>query len=124
MIIAYHSLTGNVKRFLDRCEFAFVNIADVSTLDEPFIIVTNTIGFGQVPGPVSDFLNRNRERLVGVAASGNRNWGANFAKAADLISLQYGVPIVHKFELSGTEEDVKIFTERVYAIDEFNTHRN
>jgi len=124
MIIAYHSLTGNVKRFLDRCEFAFVNIANINAIDEPFVIVTNTIGFGQVPGPVSEFLNRNRGWLVGVAASGNRNWGANFAKAADLISLKYGVPIVHKFELSGTEEDVKIFTERMYAIDELKTYRN
>lgn len=32
--------------------------------------------------------------------------GSNYAKAADLIAEEYGVPIVHKFELAGTTEDV------------------
>lgn len=125
MLIAYYSLTGNVKRFIDKCGFIYVDITENQTLDEPFILVTNTTGFGQVPESVADFLKRNSENLVGVAASGNRNWGANFAKAADLISERYGVPIVHKFELSGTENDVKIFTERVESIGKYvNTHRN
>jgi protein involved in ribonucleotide reduction len=117
MLIAYHSLTGNVKRFLDRCEFTYVNINDNQTVNELYVLVTNTIGFGQIPESVANFLNRNSRHLVGVAASGNRNWGANFAKAADLISEKYNVPIVHKFELSGSNDDIKIFTERVYAID-------
>lgn len=125
MLIAYYSLTGNVKRFIDKCGFIYVDITENQTLDEPFILVTNTTGFGQVPESVADFLKRNSGHLVGVAASGNRNWGANFAKAADLISERYGVPIVHKFELSGTETDVKIFTERVESIGKYvNTHRN
>lgn len=125
MLIAYYSLTGNVKRFIDKCGFIYVDITENQTLDEPFILVTNTTGFGQVPESVADFLKRNSENLVGVAASGNRNWGANFTKAADLISERYGVPIVHKFELSGTENDVKIFTERVESIGKYvNTHRN
>lgn len=125
MLIAYYSLTGNVKRFIDKCGFIYVDITENQTLDEPFILVTNTTGFGQVPESVADFLKRNSGHLVGVAVSGNRNWGANFAKAADLISERYGVPIVHKFELSGTEDDVKIFTERVESIGKYvNTHRN
>ncbi len=41
---------------------------------EPFIIVTGTIGFGEVPEPVQSFLEVNHQYIRGVAASGNRNW--------------------------------------------------
>ncbi len=66
----------------------------------------------------SDFLADNSDYLAGIAASGNRNWGDNYAKAADVIAAQYGVPIVGRFELAGTDADVRQFIERVNALDE------
>jgi len=118
MLIAYYSLAGNVRRFVAKTGLPTVEIKPDMLLTEPFVLVTGTYGFGQVAGTVWDFLADNGDLMAGVAASGNRNWGGNFAKAADLISEEYGVPIVHKFELAGTAEDVRIFTERVRAIDE------
>ncbi len=53
---------------------------------------------------------------MGVAASGNRVWGDNFAKSAEKISKQYQVPILGKFELSGTAKDVELFTQEVERI--------
>lgn len=116
MLIAYASRTGNVRRFVQKLGYKAVNIDDSLQLDEPFVLVTYTTGFGQVPEQVESFLQRNQSCMLGVAASGNRNWGDNFAKSAERISDRYGVPIISKFELSGTEGDVETFRERVQSI--------
>ena len=42
------------------------------------------------------FLERNNDKLKGVSASGNRNWGDMFGASADKISTKYEVPIVSK----------------------------
>lgn len=113
MLIAYYSLTGNVRRFVAKTGIAAVEIKPGLMLAEPFICVTGTYGFGQVAVPVADFLAANSAYLAGVAASGNRNWGGNYAKAADIIATQYGVPIVGRFELAGTDADVAKIREFV-----------
>ncbi|PGF18852.1 class Ib ribonucleoside-diphosphate reductase assembly flavoprotein NrdI, partial [Bacillus thuringiensis] len=94
-----------------------VQIDEALVLDEDFILITYTTGFGNVPERVLDFLERNNEKLKGVSASGNRNWGDMFGASADKISNKYEVPIVSKFELSGTNNDVEYFKERVREID-------
>jgi protein involved in ribonucleotide reduction len=113
MLVVYDSRTGNVERFVKKLDVKAVKLQDCETLElnEPFVMVTYTTGFGHAPDNVMTFLNRNRPLLRGVSASGNRNWGASFAKSADKISELYGVPIVHKFELSGTANDVELFQE-------------
>lgn len=118
MRILYHSMTGNVRRFLAKTGFPCGSIEVEKTVDEPFVLVTNTIGFGEVPAETAAFLERNGRFLCGVAASGNRNWGKNFAKAADRIAAAYCVPVICKFELGGTDADVLQFRERVKAIAE------
>ncbi|MEH7897074.1 class Ib ribonucleoside-diphosphate reductase assembly flavoprotein NrdI, partial [Bacillus pumilus] len=72
--------------------------------------------FGQVPSTTQSFLEKNAHLLLGVAVSGNKVWGDNFAKSADTISKQYQVPILHTFELSGTKRDVELFTQEVERI--------
>lgn len=113
MLIAYDSKTGNVKRFVTKLKLPAVQIDESMTLDEPFILVTYTTGFGQVPERVRSFLQHNSGRMVGVAASGNRNWGERYGKSADIISEQYNVPVVSKFELSGTSGDAERFKQEV-----------
>jgi protein involved in ribonucleotide reduction len=85
-------------------------------LDTPFILVSFTTVFGQVPSTTQSFLEKNAHLLLGVAVSGNKVWGDNFAKSADTISKQYQVPILHTFELSGTKRDVELFTQEVERI--------
>ncbi|WP_223068915.1 class Ib ribonucleoside-diphosphate reductase assembly flavoprotein NrdI [Paenibacillus caui] len=116
MLIAYDSKTGNVKRFIGKLKMPAVQIDDSMTLDEPFVLVTYTTGFGQVPERVASFLKRNYKQLVGVAASGNRNWGDKFARSADIISEEYHVPVVGKFELSGTFGDAERFKQEVSRV--------
>ncbi|MDN6748858.1 MAG: class Ib ribonucleoside-diphosphate reductase assembly flavoprotein NrdI [Staphylococcus equorum] len=87
-------------------------------MEEPFILVTGTIGFGEVPPPVQSFLDINHDLLQAVAASGNRNWGQNFAKAGRSISERYHVPLLMKFELHGTTNDISEFKDKVGHFNE------
>lgn len=116
MLIVYDSMTGNVEKFVSKLNLPAVQIQNQMTMDEPYILVTYTTGFGQIPQKVTSFLQRNSKYLMGVAASGNRNWGERFAKSADLISKTYNVPVISKFELSGTKNDVAYFEQEVRRI--------
>lgn len=44
----------------------------------------------------------------GVVAGGNRNFGASFAGAGKVLQRRFGIPVLYRFELAGTEEDVRI----------------
>lgn len=118
MNIIYYSLTGNVRRFITKAETEATDMMEVDSVNEPFIIVTSTIGFGEIPVPVEQFLDEHRQYLTAVVSSGNRNWGQNFAKAGDRISEKYGVPLLMKFELHGNMRDVTIFKEKVDGLSE------
>lgn len=114
MLIVYNSVTGNVKRFLQKTKLNnIINIHDIEIINDDFILVTSTIGFGKIPIQVTNFLNKNNKHLLAVVASGNKNWGSNYCKAGDVISKQYNVPLIMKFELSGTVSDVSRFIEEV-----------
>ena len=117
MKVVYYSFTGNVKRFIKRTGLTdTMEITENSAterIDTPFVIVTSTIGFGEVPKPVQQFLELNYKNLQAVAASGNRNWGQNFAKAGIVIADEYNVPLLMKFELHGSLNDTKEFKEKV-----------
>lgn len=113
MMVAYDSRTGNVRRFVHKLNLPSVQIDEALKLNEPFVLITYTTGFGEVPPKVNRFLENNESFLRGVSASGNRNWGTGFAKSADTLSSRYQVPIVCKFELSGTERDVEQFLKEV-----------
>ncbi|QNK54402.1 class Ib ribonucleoside-diphosphate reductase assembly flavoprotein NrdI [Paenibacillus sp. PAMC21692] len=117
MLVVYDSKTGNVKRFINKLNMRSVQIDENTEINEPFVLVTYTTGFGQVPEKVNTFLRNNHGLLRGVSASGNRNWGSGFAKSADTISTLYDVPVILKFELSGTNRDMQYFVERVRAIE-------
>ncbi len=62
-----------------------------------------------VPKQVIRFLNNenNRNLLRGVIAAGNLNFGVDFGKAGDVISAKCKVPYLYRFELMGTDQDVK-----------------
>lgn len=111
--IYYSSMTGNVKRFLKKTGLEATQITDANTpvTHDYFVIVTYTIGIGQVPPLVAEFVKNNSDKLVGVASSGNKLWGRNFAKAGEIISREFDVPLMLQFELGGLESDIKKFKE-------------
>ncbi|MCM3366004.1 class Ib ribonucleoside-diphosphate reductase assembly flavoprotein NrdI [Bacillus safensis] len=125
MLITYDSLTGNVQRFVDKItNNMYLNVEKITEdtmITEPFIHITYTIGFGEVPKLTQVFIHNNKEMLRGISSSGNKNWGNNFGLAANKIASQYSVPILLKFELAGTDSDVAKFLQEVKFID--NQHK-
>lgn len=113
MLIAYDSRTGNVARFINKLNRRAVRINGEAVLSEPFVLVTYTTGFGQIPDATAQFLRKNGRWLRGVASSGNRNWGDGFAKSADRIAEQYRIPVLSRFELSGSNREVEHFLQQM-----------
>ncbi|TVY10001.1 class Ib ribonucleoside-diphosphate reductase assembly flavoprotein NrdI [Paenibacillus cremeus] len=114
MIVVWDSRTGNVERFVNKLEgIEKVKIHNDIIVDEPFVLITYTTGMGKVPQSTLDFLEHNHQHMLGVACSGNRNWGDSYARAADIISQKYNVPILLRFELSGLSSDVNSLMERL-----------
>lgn len=116
MLIVFDSKTGNVKRFVNKLELECVQITEGLTVDQPYVLITYTTGVGQVPQTTLKFLEENSRWLQGVASSGNMNWGARYGLAGDRVAEMYSVPLLMKFELSGTNKDVERFKQEVNQI--------
>lgn len=119
-IVYFSNVTNNTHRFVEKLdldggrkyripikgEFDF-------TLLNPYILVTPTYGDpnkkGMVPHQVRKFLKEaeNLHTLSGVIAGGNMNFGHEYGMAGDIISRRFHIPLLYKFELAGTDQDVE-----------------
>ena len=126
MIVYFSSVTRNTDRFIEKLGLPAVRIPlkseDAATMevDEEFILITPTYGSssgGSVPKQVIKFLNtiKNRELLRGVIGSGNRNFNEDFARAADTVAAKCKVPLLYRFELAGTEEDLDTVRQGIHT---------
>ncbi|MCY7911141.1 class Ib ribonucleoside-diphosphate reductase assembly flavoprotein NrdI [Bacillus inaquosorum] len=114
MKVAFASMTGNVKRFINYLEnFEKVQVKKGVVIDGPFFLITYTTGIGQVPKEVEEFLKQNSHNLIAVVGSGNRNWGKSFCAAAKKIAQEFNVPLIHEFEMSGTLNDAMIIATKI-----------
>ncbi len=120
MFVYYDSKTGNVQRFIDKIkkekpEWSFVKISGDMEISENGHLVTFTTNFGEIPDTTEKFLENenNKKYIKSVSSSGNMNWGTLFGKAADNIEEKYGIPVLMKFELSGTHIQVEYFINNV-----------
>ena len=107
MLVVFDSLTGQTKRFANNLGFSTVNVKLYEETDEDVFLVTRSINFGQIPEPTKNFLDMFKHKVIGVAVSGNTNWGANFGMAGVKIENNYNIPLVKKFEGSGFKSDVE-----------------
>ncbi|MGB1319694.1 MAG: class Ib ribonucleoside-diphosphate reductase assembly flavoprotein NrdI [Vibrio gallaecicus] len=132
MLVYYSSASGNTQRFIEQLKLPAIRLLDGSSgsppeiaklqpettklqpeITEPFVLVCPTYadGFGQgaVPKAVIQALNQQhiRSLLRGVIASGNRNFGELFAHSGTVIAKKCNVPILYRFELAGTPQDVQ-----------------
>lgn len=116
-LIYFSSRSENTHRFVEKLGVAGLRLpADASAeppmATEPYVLVVPTYGGGgargAVPKPVIRFLNEpcNRNLIRGVIAAGNTNFGTGFALAGKIVSQKCGVPLLYRFELLGTKEDV------------------
>ncbi len=122
--VLYFSRTGNLEKFANKLrELGHTNVEPITPgliVNEPFVIVASTIYFGEVPVEYKRFLRDNPTGLIGVSGSGNRNWGRNFAIAADIIAEKFNVPVISKFELSGNKHEVEDFIRKVEELENGN----
>lgn len=126
-LIYFSSRSGNTARFVARLgrTASRIPIAPEEAMPAPrapFVLISPTyadgMGRGAVHKQVIRFLNdpETRQYLRGVIASGNRNFGALFASAGDVIAKKCGVPLLYRFELAGTETDIARVSE---GLDKF-----
>lgn len=117
LIVVYYTFSGQVKRFVKKlksvCDVEVMEITEGLKVDKPYVLLTGTYGFGEVSDEVTSFIENNKQYIKAVMSSGNKNWGNNFAKAGDIISKTYNVPLLAKFELSGSDEDVELLKEYI-----------
>lgn len=117
-LIYFSSVSGNTARFVEKlgCDARRIPLHtsdDTILADEPFVLVVPTYGGGTVRGAVPKqvikFLNvpSNRELLRGVIVSGNTNFGTGYCLAGDIIARKCDVPVLYRFELFGTPQDVE-----------------
>jgi len=116
-LVYFSTRSGNTHRFMQALGLPASRIplsrdAPGLVIDTPFVLITPTYGGGgvkgAVPGPVIRFLNdkRNRQLMRGVIAAGNTNFGAGYCLAGRIIAEKCRVPLLHRFELFGTADDV------------------
>lgn len=82
-----------------------------------------------IPVQVRKFLNipSNRKLLRGIITSGNTNFGDAYCCAGPKIARKCGVPELYRFELLGTDHDVKTVRDgllRFYEEPFFNQSAN
>ncbi|MBU5245340.1 class Ib ribonucleoside-diphosphate reductase assembly flavoprotein NrdI [Bacillus halotolerans] len=125
MVITYESKTGNVRRFVKalqhKLDIEAIEITDDTIINQEFIHITYTIGFGEVPERTLSFIKKNKNKIRGVAVSGNKVWGDNYGLAGDKLSAKFHTPLLLKFELSGTKQDLQKIIQEVQLIDKHNT---
>lgn len=117
--IYYDSITGNVKRFVEKVsrygDFEIKKIDEKTILENEAHFITFTTGIGEISAKTKKFLNNNfnYKKIKTLAVSGNMNWGLNYGLAGDKISKEYEIPLIMKFELSGTIKDVEKYLEKI-----------
>jgi len=104
--VIFDSLTGQTKRFATSLGFDAIHIKLYEgEPNDNLFLVTRSINFGQIPATTKAFLDQYKDKVVGVAVSGNKNWGENYGKAGDSIAAYYNIPLILKFEGSGFKPD-------------------
>lgn len=110
MIIAYYSLTGNVRRFVNKLSLPSVEITETNPfieLNEPYVLIAPTYD-ADMTEPIFDFINHNKPELFrGVIGSGQLNFAQLYVFTAKDIARDYKVPLLYDFEYSGMPEDVE-----------------
>ncbi|WP_175475545.1 class Ib ribonucleoside-diphosphate reductase assembly flavoprotein NrdI [Arthrobacter sp. UCD-GKA] len=116
-LIYFSSASGYTHRFMEKLDLDCARIPLKNrdphlVASEPFVLLLPTYGGEKgersIPPQVVKFLNdvRNRNLLRGVIGAGNTNFGTTYCLAAIKIAAKCKVPLLYKFELMGTPEDV------------------
>lgn len=123
-VVYFSTKSGNTERFVNKLPIHSIRIPINGELyqENPYVLIVPTYGSGDysksVPPQVIRFLNvkNNRDKILGVVSMGNRNFGASYGIAGDMISEKCKVPLLGTVEVFGTPEDVVEITEKIEEI--------
>lgn len=118
MIVYFSNVSNFTHKFVEKLEVPAFRIplksdeAGTFTVSEPCTLILPTYGANGrdfVPKQVIKWLNVESNRLLvqNVIGSGNTNFLGDFARGADIVANKLSVPLLYRFELAGTKEDVK-----------------
>ncbi|RLP77554.1 class Ib ribonucleoside-diphosphate reductase assembly flavoprotein NrdI [Mycetocola tolaasinivorans] len=118
-LVYFSSISGNTHRFIEKLGMPASRIPlyardPALQVTEPYVLVLPTYGGGilggAVPKQVIRFLNdvENRSLIRGVIAAGNTNFGEAYCLAGSIIAQKLDVPMMYRFELFGTPDDVQV----------------
>ncbi|MDQ6752386.1 MAG: class Ib ribonucleoside-diphosphate reductase assembly flavoprotein NrdI [Actinomycetota bacterium] len=116
-LIYFSSVSDNTHKFVQKLGLESARLPLYTGEDTllalgPYVLVLPTYGgeegHGAVPRQVIKFLNieQNRSLIRGVIGAGNTNFGETYCLAADIVAAKCKVPLLYRFELMGTSEDV------------------
>jgi len=117
-MIAYLSLSGNVRKFVERVGMKSVEIDysnPLTEVNDDFILIIPSYD-DEITQLISEFVEykNNLKHLVGVVGSGNINFGEDgYCFNAVEISKKYSKPLLFKFEYEGTDDDIIRFNKEV-----------
>jgi protein involved in ribonucleotide reduction len=117
-LVYFSSVSGNTDRFVKKLGVPAQRIPLFPSepplrVRDPYVLVLPTYGGGEgrgaVPKQVIRFLNDegNRRLIRGVIAAGNTNFGDGYCLAGDIVSAKCDVPLLYRFEVFGTPDDVQ-----------------
>lgn len=115
MKIAYLSVTGNVKSFIDELGVDESDLIEISDNDWPVEVNEDFVLFvptydEYMTECVDEFLDEgdNASHCLGLVASGNRNFGEDgYIFTAKDLKKKYELPILHDFEYAGLSTDIE-----------------
>lgn len=127
LVVYFSSVSENTHKFIQKLGIRSYRLPLKTTeeapqIEEPFVLCVPSYGrpggAGSIPPQAVKFLNNpvNREHLHGVIGAGNTNFGELYCVAADKVAAKCNIPVLYKFELMGTAEDVKKVQE---GLEEF-----
>lgn len=131
-LMYFSSVSGNTHRFIEKLGIDAVRLPlmakdDPVSATEPYVLVLPTYGGGTprgaVPKQVIKFLNdkHNRSLIRGVISAGNTNFGEAYGLGGRIVAQKCEVPLLYKFELFGTPNDVTAVEE---GLEKFWQHNS
>lgn len=117
MLIAYFSVTGNCRKFVNNLDMKSLEINPANPLidvSEDYIVIAPTYDY-EVTEPINEFVEHgdNQKYFKGVVGSGDINFDDLYIFTAKDLSKKYNIPIVFHFEKLGTDLDIEKFKKVV-----------
>ncbi|MEQ9809268.1 class Ib ribonucleoside-diphosphate reductase assembly flavoprotein NrdI [Streptococcus jiangjianxini] len=112
MKVAFHTLTGQTARFIDKLDIAqddkvlLTPHGQTPQCHDKFVLIIPT--YNDNFDYVEDFIADNLAYCHGIIGIGNRNFGSDFCREARELSQTYHLPLLYELEFSGTSIDTNI----------------